>query len=55
MELFTVDDKTIRVTDAGAVITPGESCESLDKHTVRCTAGHGGELLLGADVRGSAT
>ena len=51
VELFTVDDKTIRVTDAGAVITPGESCESLDKHTVRCTAGHGGELLLGADVR----
>ena len=51
--LVTVDDSTVDVTDAGAVISPGRGCRSLDAHVARCsTAAFPGRLgVIGADVR----
>ena len=33
-----VDDLTIRVSDSGAVVTPGDGCRSIDTHTAICSA-----------------
>jgi hypothetical protein len=38
LELFKVDDTTIRVVDPGATITPGAGCTTTDTHTVVCSA-----------------
>lgn len=38
VELFEVNDTTIRVVDPGATITPGAGCAATDPHTVVCTA-----------------
>lgn len=35
--LTTVDGNTIRVADAGAVISAGSACRSVDAHTAECT------------------
>ena len=51
--LDQVDQLTIRVADAGAAITPGRGCASLDLHTAQCSvAGLRGSIgLIGANVR----
>lgn len=32
----SIDSSTIRVTDAGATVTPGAGCRSIDEHTAEC-------------------
>jgi hypothetical protein len=51
VQLTTVDQLTVRVTDSNAVITVGRSCRSIDSHTVECSvAGLGLNGLIGAQV-----
>jgi hypothetical protein len=51
LELFEVNDTTVRVVDLGATITPGAGCTATDAHTVTCTtAGFNNEGLIGSNV-----
>jgi RTX calcium-binding nonapeptide repeat (4 copies) len=52
VELFTVDDRRVRISDPGATVQPGAGCSSVGPHTAMCsTAALGGQGLIGADVR----
>src|SRR4051794_37915676 len=51
--LDQVDGMTIRVADAGAVISPGRGCRALDAHAAQCSVAgmRGYNGLIGANVR----